>query len=50
MQYRTIKNDIEDEIVEKKSKFIANIFYVETNIMMQSTIALHLEYMRKIIL
>ncbi len=30
MQYRTIKNDIEDEIVEKKSKFIANIFYVET--------------------
>lgn len=30
MQYKTIENDVEDEIVEKKSKFIANIFYVKT--------------------
>ena len=30
MQYKTIENDVENEIVEKKSKFIANIFYVKT--------------------
>ena len=26
----TIKNNVQEEIVEKKSKFIANLFYVET--------------------
>ena len=28
--FKTISNDSEAEIIEKKSKFIANIFYVET--------------------
>lgn len=28
--FKTINKDIEAEIVEKKSKFIANVFYVET--------------------
>lgn len=28
--FKTISNDLEAEIIEKKSKFIANIFYVET--------------------
>ena len=26
----TIKSDVQAEIVEKKSKFIANFFYIET--------------------
>ena len=29
-EFKTIKNDLSNEIVEKKSRFIANIFYVET--------------------
>lgn len=29
-EFKTIKNDTSNEIVEKKSKFIANIYYVET--------------------
>ena len=29
-QFRTIKEDNQEEIVEKKSRFIANIFPVET--------------------
>jgi len=29
-EFKTIKNDVSNEIVEKKSRFIANIFYVET--------------------
>ena len=29
-EFKTIKNDLSNEIVEKKSKFIANIFYIET--------------------
>ena len=28
--FKTIANDVESEIVEKKSRFITNIFYVET--------------------
>ena len=28
--FKTIENNVESEIVEKKSKFIANIFYVES--------------------
>ena len=28
--FKTIKNDVSGEIVEKKSKFIANIFYIES--------------------
>ena len=28
--FRTIKDNVSSEIVEKKSKFIANIFYIET--------------------
>ena len=28
--FKTIKENVSAEIVEKKSKFIANIFYVET--------------------
>ena len=28
--FKTISNDSEAEIIEKKSKFIENIFYVET--------------------
>ena len=28
--FKTIKNDSTAEIIEKKSKFIANIFYVES--------------------
>lgn len=30
LQFKTIKQDVSAEIVEKKSKFIAHIFYVET--------------------
>lgn len=29
-EFKTIKNDLTNEIIEKKSRFIANIFYVET--------------------
>lgn len=29
-EFKTIKNDLSNEIIEKKSRFIANIFYVET--------------------
>lgn len=29
-EFKTIKSDLSNEIVEKKSRFIANIFYVET--------------------
>jgi len=29
-EFKTIKNDLSNEIVEKKSRFIADIFYVET--------------------
>ena len=29
-EFKTIKQDSEAEIVEKKSRFIANIFYVES--------------------
>ena len=28
-RFKTIKEDVEADLVEKKSKFIANIFYVE---------------------
>lgn len=28
--FKTIKNEVEEELVEKKSKFIANVYYVET--------------------
>ena len=28
--FKTISNSITEELIEKKSKFIANIFYVET--------------------
>jgi putative IMPACT (imprinted ancient) family translation regulator len=28
--FKTIKSDVTAEIVEKKSKFIANLFYVES--------------------
>ena len=31
MQFKAIKQNVSAEIVEKKSKFIANIFYVETS-------------------
>ena len=30
IKFRTVKENISSEIVEKKSKFIANIFYVES--------------------
>lgn len=30
MSFKTIKHNIKAEIMEKKSRFIANIFYVET--------------------
>ena len=29
-EFKTIKNEVSNEIIEKKSRFIANIFYVET--------------------
>lgn len=29
-KFKTINNNVVAEIIEKKSKFIANIFYVET--------------------
>ncbi len=29
-KFKTIKNNAEAEIIEKKSKFIAHIFYIET--------------------
>ena len=29
-KFKTIKEDVTAQIVEKKSKFIANIFYIET--------------------
>ncbi|MBR6504893.1 MAG: YigZ family protein [Clostridia bacterium] len=29
-EFKTIKNDLSNEIIEKKSRFIANIFYIET--------------------
>ena len=48
--YKTINENISSEIVEKKSKFIANIFYIQTvedaenkleeNIMMQGIIVM----------
>ena len=28
--FKTIKSDVNSEIVEKKSKFIANVFYVDS--------------------
>ena len=28
-QFKTIKEDITSELTEKKSKFIANIYYIE---------------------
>ena len=28
--FKTIANDVESEIVEKKSRFITNLFYVES--------------------
>lgn len=34
----TIKNNVQEEIVEKKSKFIANLFYVETTEQAESVI------------
>ena len=30
MEFKTIKKNSTAEIIEKKSKFIANVFYVET--------------------
>ena len=30
MEYITIKSEVQAEILEKKSKFITNLFYVET--------------------
>lgn len=30
MMFKTIKENVSGEIVEKKSKFISNIFYVES--------------------
>ena len=30
-EFITIKNNVETEIVEKKSKFIANLFYIENS-------------------
>lgn len=30
MEFKTINKDVEAEIVEKKSKFIAHLFYVES--------------------
>ena len=29
MEFKTIKENVQTEIVEKKSKFISNFFYVE---------------------
>lgn len=29
-EFKTIKNEVSNEIIEKKSRFIANIFYIET--------------------
>ena len=42
--FKAIKENVSAEIVEKKSKFIANIFYVETreeaeNIIIEQTLA-----------
>ena len=37
--FYTIKEEITDELIEKKSKFIANLFIIQ-NIMMQNTTAL----------
>ncbi len=58
--FKTIDKNVSSEIVEKKSKFIANIYYVETveeaeekikevkkSILMQDTIVMHLVYIQK---
>ena len=29
-EFKTIKNSVSGQIIEKKSKFIANVFYAET--------------------
>ena len=29
-KFKTIKNNVEGEITEKKSRFIAHVFYIET--------------------
>ena len=60
--YNTIENEETSELVEKKSKFIANIIHInnqkkpkqnqekyEKNIMMQDIIAMHIEYQTVII-